>query len=188
MNRYFNAAEQCNNDTYVVDYSELTMQERGVEIMHEVPNDIHAFHLSNPNHHPYWAINLEKNPALFRGEANCECMFTSIRNDHGTKKWALFVELKYCKEKNIRDNSEYAIHQLTNTQRIIRDHGYIDEHYKIFLNISIPDHSHKEPFTSFIWTPDYIKQMQNQWGFIILGYNQVIILTPTNIKLPREEI
>ena len=85
-------------------------------------------------------------------------------------------------------NSEYAIHQLTNTQRIIRDHGYIDEHYKIFLNISIPDHSHKEPFTSFIWTPDYIKQMQNQWGVIILGYNQVIILTPTNIKLPREEI
>ncbi len=188
MNRYFNSAEQHNDDAYVADYSELTKQERGVEIMYEEPNDIHTFHLSNPNHHPYWAINLEKSPALFRGESNCECMFTSIRNDHGTKKWALFVELKYCKEKNIRENSAYAIHQLVNTQRIIKEHNYIDKHYKIFLNISIPDHSHKEPFTSFIWTPDDIKQMQDQLGVIILGYNQVIILTPTNIKLPRTEI
>lgn len=188
MIQHFQSAERRDVDAYVVDYSELTHQERGVEILYSKPEDIHAFHLSNPNNHPYWAVNFEKHQALFRGERNCECMFTSIRNDHKQKKWALFVELKYCKEKNIQDNASEAIRQLINTQRIIKENGYIDEYYTVFVNISIPAHSHKEPFTSFIWTPDLIKQTKNDYGVTILGYNQVVVLTPANIKLPREDV
>ena len=186
MIQHFQSAVQHNADAYVVDYSELTHQERGVEILYEKPEDILAFHLSNPHHHAYWAVNFEKHPAFFRDESNCECMFTSIRNDHKPKKWALFVELKYCKEKNITGNATDAISQLINTQRLIKEHNIIDDQYSIFLNISIPEHSHKQPFTEF--TPSEIKQKQDELGVIILGYNQIVILTPTHIKIPREEV
>ena len=187
MIQHFQSAEQCNVDAYVMDYSELTHQERGVEILYSKPEDIHAFHLSNPNHHAYWAVNFEKHPAFFQGESNCECMFASIRNDH-RRKVALFVELKYCKKKNIPNNASEALARLINTQKLIRERECIDNKYNVFLNISIPEHSRKEPFTAFILTPNDIKKAQDELNVIILGYNQVVILTPSYIKLPREEV
>lgn len=190
MKRYFQYAERRDGDSYVVDYSELTSQKRGVEISSCKPKDIHAFHLSNPNRHSYWAVNIERHKHLkiLKKERTCECMFATVRNDNGKKKLALFVELKYCKEDSMQRNVDDAINQLLNTQRILREQGCIDECYNVFLNISIPPHSHREPFTSFICLPERIKQVQDDYNVVVLGYNQVVILTPTNIKLPREDV
>ncbi|MCH5319782.1 MAG: hypothetical protein J1E38_08770 [Paramuribaculum sp.] len=188
MKRYFNSAELHNEDAYVVDYSESTKQERGVEIFCHKPEDIESFHLSNPNGHEYWSVNFEKHKAFFRGESNCECMFATIRNDHRKGRIALFVELKYGFEKNIDRNVNEALGQLINTQRIIRECGCIDGQYKVFLNVSSPKYTHREPFTAFLLPQNDIKLKQDENDVIILGLNEVIILTPKNIKLPREEV
>ncbi len=187
MIQYFQAAERHDVDAYVVDYSEQTHKEQGVEILYSKPKDIYAFHLSNPNHYTYWAVNFEKHSTFFQGESNCECMFATIRTDH-RRRVALFVELKYCKEKNIPRNASEALSQLINTQKLIKERGCIDNKYNVFLNIAIPEHSHKEPFTAFILTPNDIKKVQDELNVIILGYNQVVILTPSYIKLPREDV
>lgn len=188
MKRYFNSAEIHNEDAYVVDYSESTKQERGVEIFYHKPEDIESFHLSNPNCHEYWSVNFEKHQAFFQGESNCECMFTTIRKDHGKGKIALFVELKYGEEKNINKNAKKAFDQLINTQRLIKERGCIDSQYKVYLNISSPKYPNKEPFNAFLLSQDDIKQKLDKYNVILLGLNEVIILTPKNIRIPRQEI
>lgn len=190
MNRHFQDAEQHNCDVFVADYTEATKHDeikRGVEIMYEKPKDIDAFHLSNPSAHPYWAVNFEKHPSFFDGESNCECMFTAIRNDN-KKKWALLVELKYCKEKNIEPNAEKAWTQLLTTHNIIKSKGCIDETHKVFFNISMPLLSTRMPFTSFLDSQADIKKLKDEHNIILLGRNHMIIATPAFLKLPKEEV
>ena len=192
MDRYFQYAERHNCDAFVADYTELTKQDkikRGVEIMREKPKDIDAFHLSNPHAHPYWAINFEQHKSYFDGKPNCECMFTAIHNKNEVKRWALLVELKYCKAKkqNMKRNAKKAWKQLLSTHIILKDKGCIDKSYNVFLNISMPPHAHHAPFTSFLSEAE-IKKMKDKYNVISLGYNQIIIATPTFLKIPREEV
>lgn len=190
MNRHFQHAEQRNCDVFVADYTEATKHDeikRGVEIIYEKPEDIDVFHLSNPSAHPYWAINFEQHKSYFDGQPNCECMFTAIRHDNKKKKWALLVELKYCKEQNIEPNSEKAWSQLLSTHNIIKDKGCIDDSYKVYFNVSMPLLSSRIPFTSFLDSQPKIKKLKDEHNIILLGHNQMVIATPAFFKLPKEK-
>lgn len=192
MYRHFQHAGQHNCDAFVADYTEATKYDkikRGVEIMHEKPKGIDAFHLSNPYAHPYWAINFEQHKSYFDGKSNCECMFSAIRND-SKKKWALLVELKYCqaKKRNLKLNAKKAWKQLLSTHTILKDKGCIDCSYNVYFNISMPPHTSQTPFTSFLCTSVDINEMKKKYNIIPLGYNHIVIATPAFLKLPKEEV
>ena len=99
------------------------------------------------------------------------------------------VELKYCLEKNVESNSGAAFAQLNNTLDFLKEKGVLDsDNYRIYLNISIPDHSNKEPFLSFISTQDDVLDKLKNERVQVLGYNQVLILNEGFIKVPKQEI
>lgn len=187
MDKFFNKAKTYCSDCYVVDYTNETNSKRGVEIHTEQPEDIAYFHVKDPKKIEYWGINFEEHPAFFKGVSQCECMFASKK--FNKKGWACLVELKYCLEKNVESNSGAAFAQLNNTLDFLKGKGVLDsDNYRIYLNISIPDHSNKEPFLSFISTQDDVLDKLKNERVQVLGYNQVLILNEGFIKVPKQEI
>ena len=78
-----------------------------------------SFVLKNPNKVKFVVVNNEKNPAVFTREdgtrvSNCECIVHTNRHDN-RKGWMVFLELKYCKPKNLYDRMLEGISQLKAT-------------------------------------------------------------------------
>lgn len=182
----FSTAQKYAGDVYVVDYTNSTNNLRGVEILQEVPNDISYFHLINKKSVHYWGINLEKHKKFFDKQRQCECMF--ISSDSPRKPWVCLVELKYCLEKNIGTNADSAFEQLVATKNKLIDEKLISENSKIYLNISIPEYSIKEPFTSFLTSPNEYLLSVKKDNVHILGYNSLLILNETYINVPKQKI
>lgn len=183
----FNNVKSFDGDAYVVDYTNLTHSEKGVEISSVKP-DIHYFHLINKKHVEYWGVNFEENAKFFeKGTNQCECMFVS--KNARKKGWSCLVELKYCLEKNITGNSESAFLQLKGTLSYLIEKNVIDlKRHRVYLNISIPDHSHKEPFLSFMATQDETISALAEHKIMVLGYNEVLILNEGFLKVPKYDI
>ncbi len=179
--------QEVSTDSFVVDYTQQTSSKRKVEIIHEVPMDIAYFHLQNPRNIYYWAINLEENPSVLKGSDQCECIFASSRAT--SKGWVCLVELKYCLEKNIEGNSEHALEQLCETMNKLIELDIIAHNrHRIFLNISVPEHSNREPFTSFQGLQEDRLKLLETHRVKLLGYNQVLVLNEGFIKVPKSEI
>ena len=116
----------------------------------------------------YYSVNFEHAPAFFTGEngkklRNCECMFSSCYAKK--RKWVLLLEMKYSKEKNIKENAENALDVLEKTRDLLMERGVLnDEEYRVYFDISFPEHTSREPFHSFLFTPNdllYYKERQN---------------------------
>lgn len=149
----FTRYNEMTGDAYVMDYTQATAGKRKVCIKEEDPDDIASFHLINPRKTTYWAVNFEENPAVLKGSDQCECMFVSSRAS--SKGWVCLVELKYCLEKNIERNAGDAFKQLYETLNKLVELNIVDyKSHRIYLNISIPEHSHRAPFTAFQNTQD----------------------------------
>lgn len=154
--------QAMNGEAYVMDYTEATQSKQKVCITEKPPKDIAYFHLMNPRKIAYWAINFEENPAVLKGFNQCECMFASSQST--SKGWVCLVELKYCKEKNIERNSESAFKQLCETLNRLVELSILDyQSHRIYLNISIPEHTHKEPFTAFQNTQDELLDLLHEY-------------------------
>lgn len=157
----FTNHQEMNGEAYVMDYTEATQSKQKVCITQERPEDIAYFHLMNPRKVAYWAINFEENPAVLKGFDQCECMFASSKST--SKGWVCLVELKYCKEKNVERNSENAFKQLYETLKRLVELDILDyQSHRIYLNISIPEHTHKEPFTAFQNTQDNLLDLLHE--------------------------
>lgn len=181
----FTHYKELNGEAYVMDYTEATHSKQKVCITENPPNDIAYFHLMNPRKVAHWAINFEENPAVLKGSDQCECMFASSKSS--SKGWVCLVELKYCKEKNIERNSEGAFKQLHETLKRLVELNILDyQSHRIYLNISIPEHTHKEPFTAFQNTQDALLDILQEHKVKLLGYNKALILNESYIKLPKE--
>ena len=181
----FTRYNEMTGDAYVMDYTQATAGKRKVCIKEEDPDDIASFHLINPRKTTYWAVNFEENPAVLKGSDQCECMFVSSRAS--SKGWVCLVELKYCLEKNIERNAGDAFKQLYETLNKLVELNIVDyKSHRIYLNISIPEHSHRAPFTAFQNTQDDLLECLYTHKVKVLGYNEVLILNECFIRPPKE--
>lgn len=182
-----NGVDEFCTDVYVADYSHVDNDDRRIIITAEKPSDLECFHLENRNKVRFYGANLEESPGLFKGHKNCECMFEAISRN--PKSWVCLVELKYCLEKNVQDNAQKAYVQLCDTLDFLIKRKIIDvERQRIYLNISIPEHSTKEPFTSFLFSQDEVLSYYERGRVIPLGVNHLLIMTPVHIHVPKETV
>lgn len=196
MNRHFVNLQHFEKDVYVADYTQYAtehpgLRERGVVISEEQPVLIKALKFNNPNGVKILAVNFERNEAVFRPDGrekvpNCECMLVSEQG--ARRRWLALVELKYCKgeDRNIAENFQTAIQQLRATFLYLRDEIRLfgGEDYRYFWIVSIPEHSDKIPFSSFVLSPDELLEYKELYNSTILSDNVIDIWTGTVIKLP----
>lgn len=192
MNNYFERARLYEADCFVADYTLQTKNQRGVELSETPFTDIAFFHLANPAAIAYWGVNFEEHAAFFKDPvthktlSQCECMFVS---HHANRKaWVCLVEMKYCLENNIKSNAYKAYGQLQDTLTYLKANGVLnDEKHRFYLNYSVPDYSNREPFTSFLFTPEDLLEYKRK-GISLLGYNNVLVLNEEYVNLPKINI
>ena len=161
-------------------------EEEGLQKMKDSfvkPEDVSVWEIKNGKFFPY-----KENPNyVLKGSDQCECMFVSSRAS--SKGWVCLVELKYCLEKNIERNAGDAFKQLYETLNKLVELNIVDyKSHRIYLNISIPEHSHRAPFTAFQNTQDDLLECLYTHKVKVLGYNEVLILNECFIRPPKEEI
>lgn len=183
MEKVFAGCKVLNSSSYVVDYSnddDKSMARRGVEITQENPNYVHgAFHLIDDCGVYYFSVNFEHTPAFFMGEdgkmlRNCECMFSSCYAKK--RKWVLLLEMKYSKEKNIKEYAEDALDALEKTRDRLMQKGVLNlDDYRIYFDISFPEHTSREPFQSFLFAQNDLLDYKEKQKVNLMGYNSVLV-------------
>ena len=188
LKRRFHKARSLRHDCFVADYTEYTASQVGV-VMSETPfDDIEAFHLQSGRHPvSYLAVDLEEHPSFIKHIENCECFFLSTTPCD--RPWLLFLELKYCKARNIGSHAAKAIHQMACVLRKLVDENVIDaDRYRIYFNYSSPSNNRRQPFTHFMHTPADILDLIEQYDAYYLGFNHLIIAGPQFIRAPKIRI
>ena len=181
MNRHFSHISSHSSHFYIADYTEQTRSVKGVEISDAPFYDIHYCTVNNPRSIECWAVNFERNSSVFKiaetseQASQCECMIAS--KNAQKKGWVCLIELKYCLEKNVENNSENAFNQLVACFDYLKSRGILDlKIHRIYLNISIPDHSNKQPFNNFSFSQDRIIDLKKTKSVQFLGFNEIRIL------------
>lgn len=185
MFRKFRHARMLEDDCFVADYTEYSNSRAGVVLAEEPFRDIEAFQLKQGRHRVrYVAVNLEQHPAFIRGIENCECFFASATPCE--RPWMLFLELKYCKARNIGSHTTKAISQMAAVLRKLIEEEVIDaEDYRIYFNYASPANRRRQPFTHFVQTPASSLYLIEQYNAYFLGFNQLIIASPQFIRSPK---
>ncbi len=186
--RKFKRARLLSGDCYVADYTEYTASQCGV-VISDVPfGNIESFHLQRGRHHvDYIAVNLEEYPAFIRRIENCECFFVSTGPCE--RPWLLFLELKYCKARNIGSHATKAVHQMASVLRKLVDEEVIDpDRYRIYFDYSSPTNNRRQPFTHFMQTPADVLELVERYNAYYLGFNHLIIAGPQFIRAPKMRI
>jgi len=183
MEKVFAGCTVSASDSFVVDYTnddDKGTAKRGVEITPEDPGYVHgAFHLIDNCGVDYYTVNFEHTPAFFTGEdgkklRNCECMFSSCYAKK--KKWALLLEMKYSKEKNIKENAEDALDELEKTRDRLFEKGVLNlDEYRLYFDISFPEHTSREPFQSFLFSPNELLVYKEKQKVNLIGHNSVLV-------------
>lgn len=187
-----------SNTVYVVDYTHFN----SVYVNHSTPNGVvigenkygllPSFELRNNNHIVLEAVNIENNPGLLKRDdgkltSQCECFFTAIRHDGG-KPWMMFLEMKYCMPKNLRNNVGEALTQLKNTYRFLCDEKqYIArKSVKPYFVIATPEAESLAPFDDFYLDQDDMLSIKEEYdGAIVFHSNVVEVLTAAHLRRPR---
>ena len=183
MNRVFAGCVVLNSDSYVVDYTnddDKDIAKRGVEITTMNPGYKHgAFHLIDNSGVDYNSVNFEHTPAFFMGKdgkkfRNCECMFSSCYAKK--RKWMLLLEMKYGKEKNIKENAEDALDELEKTKDRLFEKGVLNyDEYRLYFDISFPEYTSREPFQSFLFSPNELLAYKEKQKVNLMGYNCIMV-------------
>ena len=180
IEKTFSGVQTIVGDVWVADFTEATKtldaaHRKGVVIQDREFNDIASFHLQNPAGIALLAVNFEKNKGFFpQGVKDCECM---LRPKEVGKGWLLLCELKYCKFENICINANTAYKQLLDTWRLLDGKRLYDrKHCKIFLNISVPEHSYSiaPPFMGFMGNQDEQLTFLKKHKLHLWGVNNIV--------------
>ena len=190
MDKVFAGCTVSKSDSFVVDYTndgDKNVAKRGVEITPTDPGYAHgAFHLIDACGVDYFTVNFEHAPAFFTGEdekklRNCECMFSSCYAKK--KKWALLLEMKYSKEKNIQENAIDALDELEKTRDRLMEKGVLNhDEYRLYFDISFPEHTSREPFQSFLFGPKELLDYKEKQKVNLMGYNSVLVANGAYLK------
>ena len=172
---------------YVNDPSKEPVEYKGIVVGTEENGIIPSFVLHNDNECSIDVINNERNNALFKREdgskvTQCECIIFADRNDN-RKAWMMFLELKYCKEKNRYDNMLGGISQLKDTCKyVFKEKKFFEEvTYKKYLVISTPNVEPLDPFDASYFDQDFMLSVKEETGAVIKAVNEAFIRTPAVI-------
>lgn len=183
---------------YVADYTnylsnggkEITPS-KGVFITPSLPPVINSLLITNKKCIKFEAVNFEHNKALLKNpdgtnHSQCECMFYAIR-DSG-KSWILFVEMKYCEQKGIYDETMGAITQLKKTSRYLLEEQDVfkDKDFTRYFLVSTPNAEPLDPFDASYFNQDDMLTLKEEYKAILFLSNQVDIHTTIHLKIPRE--
>lgn len=189
INKTFPNMPIHHSDLYVADYTQQTNSERGVEISEVAFADIESCHFKNPNKIKFASINNEKHRNVFSsddGKSVTQCDYMAVSLNAKKKGWICLVEFKYCMEKNVVDNAIGAYSQIRKTFDFLVSKSILNlDTHRIYFNVSIPDHSHKEPFSSFVFSQDEIIETKRKDKIHLLGYNELTIYNEGRLYFPN---
>lgn len=184
-------SETYREGIYIADFTEYINQggpadvpSKGVYVGTDENVIIASFRLTDDNDIPFVVINNEKNPALFKKAdgtkaPQCECIIFADRNDN-KKAWMLFLELKYCKEKNLFHRLTEGVSQLSDSCNYIFKEIKLFQRkqFKIHLVISAPGITPLEPFDGFYFDQEARLTIKEKTGATLHVTNEAHILTP----------
>lgn len=188
-------SEAFDGDVYIADFTDYNntpdvepVEYTGVTVGTEENGILPSFVLKNPNGVQFVVVNNEKNPAVFTREdgtkvSNCECIVHTDRHDN-RKGWMAFLELKYCKAKNVYQNMLDGISQLKATcNYILREKKVFDEsQYKKYLVISTPGVEPLDPFDASYFVQEDMLAIKDETGALLKASNAAEIATPALIR------
>lgn len=202
MELFFHNQHVFTSSFFISDYTNYRGEEqtpaKGVDIIDNVLPIFEKWpplYIFNPHDVPVLTANMEKNPAMCK-RANgtkckqCECLCISKASDVEDIPWFALVELKCCDnnsrdvERNIESNLQNAIFKLKEHHQLLRDEKGIIEKgkHRYYWVISIPT-INKPPFSSFLWTQDYLLAISEQYdGARIIADNEILIVDGSQIK------
>lgn len=183
-------SETYNQDVFIADFTdfagkpETKPENKGVVIETTDNGIIPSFVLHDEHKYKFIVVNNEHNPAAFKRPdgsmaPQCECIIYADRNDN-RKGWMVFLELKYCKAKNLYPNMLDGIGQLKATcNYIIKEkHEYDGSLFKKYLVISTPGVEPLDPFDASYFNQDDILNIKEETGALLRATNEVFIQTP----------
>lgn len=192
-------SETYSQDVYIADFTNYIGKSEtekgaynGVVITTEDNGMIPSFVLHDEHKYPFEVVNNEHNPAVFKRSdgskvSQCECIIYSNRNDN-RKGWMFFLELKYCKAKNLYSNMLDGIGQLRATcNYICKEIREFDcSLFKKYLVISTPGVEPLDPFDASYFNQDDMLTLKEDSGAVLKAANEVSILTPAVLRFPVE--
>ena len=166
-------------DVFVADFTEYNNNNpripapcAGVLISTEENGIIPSFKLTDKNEHPFMAVNFEENQQCFIREdgtkaPQCECMFYAIRE--GSPAWMLFLELKYCAQKNAYNSIIDGISQLKKTCKYLLEEKQVYEStkFKRFLAVSTPNCEPLDPFDANYFNQEDMLVLKESWERVV---------------------
>jgi hypothetical protein len=176
----------CNSEhIYIMDYTNQTKNQKGIEFSKIKPNDIDSFKVKNPIKIEITFCPFKENTIKLKEDkkelSHCEgILFPTTNND---KSWILFLELKYPKLKNLGKNLNEAKKQLFKTLAIFREQGIIEPKRLVYLIISAPKYTIRIPFNNFSMTATELKNIRKEMYAIVKGTNEIEILNNTKLKV-----
>lgn len=184
-------SESYTESVFIADFTEYLNQgglgevpSKGVHVGTSENGIIPSFKITNNNAVLFGVVNNEKNPALFTRDdgkkaTQCECIIYANRNDNN-KAWMIFLELKYCKEKNLCQRIWEGIGQLRDSCIYVMDEvkAFDSKCFKKYLVISTPGISPMDPFDAFYFDQDLLLTIKEKTGATIKASNEAHILTP----------
>lgn len=184
-------SEVYSQGIYIADFTELAKKEgkdilpySGVVVSTQENGIIPSFVLTDANSFPFVVVNNENNQALFTRDdgstvSQCECIMYAERHDN-RKGWMIFLELKYCKAKNIYQNMLEGIPQLKTTCKYIMEDikAFDTSQFKKYLVISTPGTSPLDPFDASYFDQDYMLSVKEETGAVLKACNIAHIQTP----------
>lgn len=175
-------------DCYVADYTEATASQVGVVMSGQPFGDIESFLLQRGRQNVnYMAVNLEEHPAFIKGIPNCECFFVCTAKVD--RPWILFLELKYCKAKNLSLHASKAVSQMAAVlEKLVAERIINPRDYRIYFDYSSPTNNSRQPFTHFQHTPADALELMDRYGAYYLGFNHLIIAGPQFLRSPKVRI
>ena len=187
-------SEKFNEDVYIADFTEYNgtpgknpVDYTGVTVETKKNEILPSFVLWNPNKVQFILVNNEKNQIEFSRKdgtkvSNCECIIHTDRHDN-RRGWMMFLELKYCKPKNVYYRMLEGIRQLRLTcNYILKEKQLFDElRYKKYLVISTPGVEPLDPFDASYFVQEDILAIKEETGALLKAGNEAQIQTPACI-------
>ena len=188
-------SEAYSETVFVADFTDYVSKNgrnaapcSGVLVGKQENGIIPSFVLTDDNSHSFIVVNNERNRALYTKDdgskvSQCECIIYAERHDN-RKGWMIFLELKYCKEKNLYDNMLDGISQLKDTCKYIMEEKEVFDAkmFKQYLVISTPGSEPLDPFDAFYFDQDFMLSVKSETcGGILKASNLAHIQTPAVI-------
>ena len=182
-----NLTTHSNLNLYIADYPK-TINNKGVVLFADEPNDIKCVHILNPKEILICFDGFKDNALpidIGNCSEQCECVLFPDRCDE--TDWILFIENKYANDRTaaFRENRGYPnkmTDQIIETVKYFREKGIIAPNRRVWAIVSFPNLV--EEFNSTIFKGDLSElDILFKYKIVIRGTNAAKIISEKRIKL-----